>query len=931
VTAERLKKWATVGWSRTLEGLACAGGEDPYGDATFRAACRLGSLVHLVGTTDQAVEELVDVAVGLGLSEREARSNAERGVRKGGEDGPPKDLPTELLSFIGSPDGARSTQTRPQPARATKPEKPKRMTPEDLEAVEAASVPLGESEAGLIWARKRLGDAAERLVGRCDEVRVLKKGERLPSCFRGPVGRAGVVLFPTYDAEGLAGWRARPIEPSGPKALAPSGCAVEGHVLADAGGRALLRGDLDKPDPLVVVVVEGETDYLAWCSQDHKRFGIDAVLGVVNRAWTPELGQRIPAGATVHLRTDLDEAGDDYAAAVAATLPSSVTVLRKRPIRGPAAAGAEEAGAVLDDEADLLLAGSEVLEASWKASTPYGEEAGEQPARSNCPDYTTDSPCSEAAVSTVSTPVHPVSTGGGTAENPRSTYLDGTFSTSSVGGVHVVPGFVWDEPQTVRLERPRVEGSWLAGPVSDYVKDVAVMLEQGLAAAMTAVLVVLASVVARFLVMRPRRGDDWLVSPNLLALLLGRPGSGKSPVARAALELLKPLEEQAAEACRKAKTGYEVDLQAWREQNDPTLPQPVKPELPTVLEVDLTPERLVEKFAESPAGFLFFRDEALGFLKSFTKKGFEELRSVFLTAFDGLSGYKVDRISGRSVNASRMCLSFLGTSQLGPFLAWLEKCATGDADDGLFSRFQLVSILDRPTKQEWREAQRLRKEWMDTYDLEDRRRRKQIAIDYVTELGNIDPEQLGAVMEDRPFGRVGVLEFSDEAQALFDTWWDGHQLRKLSMADDDPMLEVLSKWEGFVPSLALILRCARTLEPGPVEVADLRHALFLADYYEGQIRRLLGMRKNPVLPSEVALGKTILEKGLVEFSTRDIYRVNRKNPALCSAEKVRDAARSLETSGWVTLDAGREGEVWLVNPQLKPEHLVGVRLDRGAA
>ncbi len=81
----------------------------------------------------------------------------------------------------------------------------------------------------------------------------------------------------------------------------------------------------------------------------------------------------------------------------------------------------------------------------------------------------------------------------------------------------------------------------------------------------------------------------------------------------------------------------------------------------------------------------------------------------------------------------------------------------------------------------------------------------------------------------------------------------------------------------------------------------------------------------------MALGKNILEKGLVEFSTRDIYRSNRKNPALCSAEKVRDAARSLETSGWVTLDAGREGEVWLVNPQLKPEHLVGVRLDRGAA
>jgi hypothetical protein len=911
VTAERLKKWATVGWSRTLEGLACAGGEDPYGDATFRAACRLGSLVHLVGTTDQAVEELVDVAVGLGLSEREARSNAERGVRKGGEDGPPKDLPTELLSFIGSPDGARSTQTRPQPARATKPEKPKRMTPEDLEAVEAASVPLGESEAGLIWARKRLGDAAaDRLVGSCDEVRVLKKGERLPSCFRGPVGRAGVVLFPTYDAEGLAGWRARPIEPSGPKALAPSGCAVEGHVLADAGGRALLRGDLDKPDPLVVVVVEGETDYLAWCSQDHKRFGIDAVLGVVNRAWTPELGQRIPAGATVHLRTDLDEPGDGYAAAVAATLPPSVTVLRKRPIRGPAAAGAEEAGAVLDDEADLLLAGSEVLEASWKASTPYGEEAGEQGRRAD-EDSTTGDP-------------HPES--------------GGAFVTSVSrfpgAGDSVSPGIDWPEPALLGNELEPMPAELLPPGWRDYAVETAAQSRTPLEMAAGSTMTAFSGVVQRIVATQPEPDSPHVEHPGQWGAMVASAGSRKTSVANRAFSLLQGVEREAAEENAEKLKRYARQLELHKlkrkridistpegESEMLALEEPEEPKQTRFIVQDVTYEALAEVMRRDPRGVLVARDELAGMFAGMKRTDQAPQRSFWLECWSGSNPFRFDRIGRGSQLIPCVRAAVWGNIQPGVFGEFLDDCRRGANQDGLLERFGLLFYPNRLRPSELaslREQQR-------SQGQSDRAFLR--AEGLVRWLLALDPTDVGATMMDHPSGPLGILRFDPEALPLYRQWAADLEDHCAMLEDGDPLLPFKAKWPKVAIGVATVwhLTCGNPGKHG-ISVEAWQAALGWLRIVEQHLRRVLRLGEKGQVPPAELLGRKILGGALpASFTLRELERKNWAGLTTKRARRV--AVEDLEGGDWLRRElvstGGRPSLVFHVNPRLTRGHLVG--------
>ena len=140
------------------------------------------------------------------------------------------------------------------------------------------------------------------------------------------------LLVPLWDARGrLASVRARFVGKG--KAVAPTGFAVRGLVMADATARAMLEDGLRGP-ARAVVITEGEPDYLTWASavkhaDPHLVAPSDAaVLGIFSGSWTEELAARIPSGCTVHIRTDDDDTGNKYAAAVHKTLAGRCTVYR---------------------------------------------------------------------------------------------------------------------------------------------------------------------------------------------------------------------------------------------------------------------------------------------------------------------------------------------------------------------------------------------------------------------------------------------------------------------------------------------------------------------------------------------------------------------------------------------------------------------------
>lgn len=142
------------------------------------------------------------------------------------------------------------------------------------------------------------------------------------------------LIVPLYDAAGvIRSVRARALAPTdGPKALPPAGYAAKGLVMADPlASMVLALGSWPEHADKRVVISEGEPDFLTWASRGTGARTL-AVLGLAGSGqWTRAIAERIPAGSTVILRTDQDDAGDRYAEQITATLWGRCTILETEP------------------------------------------------------------------------------------------------------------------------------------------------------------------------------------------------------------------------------------------------------------------------------------------------------------------------------------------------------------------------------------------------------------------------------------------------------------------------------------------------------------------------------------------------------------------------------------------------------------------------
>lgn len=139
------------------------------------------------------------------------------------------------------------------------------------------------------------------------------------------------LILPVVDAHGvMRSVRAWQIDGRAPKRLPPANRKAAGLVLACPMAVALLSGMRDGwQSPLVVVVTEGEPDFLARASRPSDADETPpVVLGIGSGWWTQAHADRIPDGATVVLATDHDDAGHAYAAHVATTIGTRCRVLR---------------------------------------------------------------------------------------------------------------------------------------------------------------------------------------------------------------------------------------------------------------------------------------------------------------------------------------------------------------------------------------------------------------------------------------------------------------------------------------------------------------------------------------------------------------------------------------------------------------------------
>jgi len=443
------------------------------------------------------------------------------------------------------------------------------------------------------------------------------------------------------------------------------------------------------------------------------------------------------------------------------------------------------------------------------------------------------------------------------------------------------------------------------------------------------VMVAISGLVGARVVIQPKARDNWLVTPNLWGVIVGRPGAMKSPALNEVLKPLKRIEAKKREAYEAQRGEWEVsqrlrklqdaasetkakatlkkngDVEAAREllRAADLEPEPIPERL---IVNDTTVEALAEIMRVNTWGVLVERDEIYGLLKGMDREGKEEDRSFYLTAYDGDKSKSVDRIvRGLNMFVPRMCAAMIGGIQPGRLSEYVRGAvAGGAADDGLIQRFQLAVWPD--SSPEWRNVDR----WPDTP---------------ARQTANAVFDRLEALPT--PEDEAPVWRFDDAAQALFTEWRTELELRLRSDTLHPVMEAHLSKNRKTIPALALLFALIDTPDAGQVCEPELIRALGWAEYLEPHARRIYAAGIKPEAEGAALLLKRIKSGGLSDkdgviaetFTTRDVYRKGWQG--LGDVDAVRGAADMLVEYDWLRRElvpgsaaGGRPSEQYRINP-----------------
>lgn len=327
-----------------------------------RAAFALGQLVA-GGVLGAAIAEteLLNSAIAIGLSEREARSTVRSAFRDAAHS--PR-RPPERSSRRRAVDGEqvcrRDATAGEAPGNVIIPPPVKRPPVGEVHTAWAACMPVTDDPKVSAWLEGRQRPLDPLKVADTDIARAIPREIALPAWMsRGGAWnqvaqqyRVGVAM---YDATGaMVTLHARALHPQDAtgrdKAASPKGYQVRGSVMADGLGLSLLRGvtwptsetvasfvresrgllpTVDGPIRCGLLICEGVPDVLAaattWsdCAED-----VPAILGVIAGSWSPDIAARVPDGTRVVIACHADPAGDHYAEEIAKTLKDRCELMR---------------------------------------------------------------------------------------------------------------------------------------------------------------------------------------------------------------------------------------------------------------------------------------------------------------------------------------------------------------------------------------------------------------------------------------------------------------------------------------------------------------------------------------------------------------------------------------------------------------------------
>jgi putative DNA primase/helicase len=430
-----------------------------------------------------------------------------------------------------------------------------------------------------------------------------------------------------------------------------------------------------------------------------------------------------------------------------------------------------------------------------------------------------------------------------------------------------------------------------------------------------ATIVVLSSLVAKSVRIRPKaHDDDWVVIPNLWGLGVGSPSQFKSPALEEALRLVYSIQRELTSEWRalhgkwKGEQKRAVLVEKINEERAAAmLADDMATDTSSILISTLGDEprhrRLIVNDASSTAslvkvlesnleGILVYRDEFSSVLKLLEKD--LEQRAFYLQGYDGNKSYERIRTHG-AVYIDRVCISALGGIQPGRLQKYVRASVEGrEGDDGLLQRFSLTVWPDMSTSFENIDRPA-------NADARDR------AFTVYKRLANL------------PMGTEEdcCLRFDASAQARFDEWRTEFETRLRAEQMHPAVQSHLGKYRKLLPALALLFEAINSPHPRAVGLASFELALCWVEYLETHARRVYW----PVADtSAVVAAKALLDalrRGKVAktFSQREVYVNDWKDLKLPDVKK---AVALLVRYGWLRHEVfhtkGRPGEVFTAHP-----------------
>jgi len=418
--------------------------------------------------------------------------------------------------------------------------------------------------------------------------------------------------------------------------------------------------------------------------------------------------------------------------------------------------------------------------------------------------------------------------------------------------------------------------------------------------------------VARRVSIMVQARSDWRERANLWALIVGRPGTMKSPAMAQALAPLERLEARAASAHEAEMETFKVNVLAHKLRNEAgektakgilaknrdadvrehlSREEPSAPNWPRYLVNDLTYEKLGALLSENPEGVLSVRDEMRGLFLHLAREESAPARAFYLQAWSG-GRYTFDRIMRGTVTVKDARLSMVGCIQPGPLSELMQQARRGSSDDGMLDRF-LVAWPDTPG--DWREVDR----WPDTPA-------KRSAWGVFDRLDLLDAASIGAQVDTDAQGEargLPFLRFADDAREAFSEWRHGLEAT-IKAAENESLEAALSKFRHHVPALALVIHVIDG-GVGPVTLPSTLRALMLAEYFESHAQRLHGCGHRASVRGAAAILRKARTGALPDpFTARDVYRA--QWAGLTERPAVADALDMLTAHGWLAEAATSE-------------------------